>query len=119
MVVAKSQHYRVQIPQHGNARGILEPTVIDHVAQRDLIDRILFEGKSIVEIDPKIAHINIESELRARRQQNRVSVGLRMVEIEGVTEAQIQPQSIQLRDWPERIEIEQRPDDDIALFIIF
>ena len=116
MIVAHGHDSLVQIPKHRNTGGILETTVIRHVAQRDFRDRILFEGEPIVDINPEITHKNIERDLRPRVNEDAVGVVIRMVEVKGVADAKIEPESVKLGDRPEGIHIQLRTQDHVALW---
>ena len=115
VIVAQSHDGLVQVPEDGNARGVLETAVIGHVAQSDFGDRILFEGKTIVQVDPEIAHENVEGELGPGRDQHSGGVVIRVIQVNRVADAQVELQGVELSNGPESIEINLRAQDEIAL----
>src|SRR3984893_10565014 len=94
MIVNERHYYLVQVPKHGHARCVLEPAIINHVAQRCFLYRILLQRHAVMEVDTKIANENIERDLRFRRDENAVGVGVRMIDIKSVAETDVEPQRV-------------------------
>ena len=72
-----------------------------------------------MKVDPEIPDENVQGKLRARGQENAVGVLAGVIKIEGITEADIQSQGIELGDWPEGIDCYLRVNDEISLRIVF
>src|SRR5438270_2186573 len=98
---------------------MLKATVVYHVAQSTLLNRVLLYLEPIVEVDPEIADKNIERELRFRRDQDGVGIILRMIEIKRISDAQIEAQRVQLGDRPNRIERKIWSNNKVILLVYF
>ena len=70
-----------------------------------------------MDIDPEISHENVERELRPGRKKNAVGVVVRVIHVERVAEADIEPEGIELGDRPERVEVHLRAENDVTLLI--
>ena len=119
MIVAKCRYCLVQVPQDGNTGVIFETAIVNHIAKLQLADWILLQREAIVKVDPEIPDENVQGKLRARGQENAVGVLAGVIKIEGITEADIQSQGIELGDWPEGIDCYLRVNDEISLRIVF
>src|SRR6267378_6529866 len=117
MIVTELEEQLVQVPQNGNAAGILKTAVISHIAQRSLLNRILLQLHPVVNVDAEITHENVEGDLRFRRDQNSVRIVVRMIEVEGISDAEIQTQSVELGDRPDHVESQIWRDDNIVLLV--
>ena len=81
MIVADLEKELVQIPQHGKAGCVFKSRVIDHIAQRALLNGVLLQLELVVEINPEIAHENIESQLRFGRDQQVIGIVVRVIKV--------------------------------------
>jgi hypothetical protein len=115
VIVPKSDDRLVQIPENGNSRQILEPPVVDHVAQLRFGNRVLLDGKPVMDVDPEISDENVKRELRPRRKKNSGRVIVRVIQVERVPDADIEPERVKLSDRPECVEIDLRAQNDVAL----
>ena len=70
-----------------------------------------------MEIDPEIAHEDVEGELRIGRKENGVGVVLRVIEVEGVADPEVEPEGVELGDRPEDVEIHLRTENEILLLV--
>src|SRR5438067_8563658 len=68
-------------------------------------------------VDPEVAHKNVERDLRLRRDQYIIGVVLGMIEIKGVADTEIETQGVQLGYGPDGVERQIRSNDDIILRI--
>src|SRR4051794_34771075 len=66
-------------------------------------------------VDAEIAYENIEGELGAGGNQDRIGVVTRVVEVNRVADAEIELEGIELRDGPETIDVDLRTQDDAVL----
>ena len=117
MIVTERDDRLVQVPEDGDTGGVLEAAVIGDVAQSDLRDWILFERKTIVEIDPEIAHENVERQLGSRGNKYAVGIVARVIHVEGVADAQVQLQGVELRDGPKDVDVHLRTYNEITLLL--
>src|SRR5689334_10413804 len=117
MIIAKGQDRLVQIPKDGDADGVFKPAIIHHVAQLDLVHWILGKRKPIVQVDPEIADENVERELRAGLDKDSVRVRLGMIDVKGITDAEVETQRIELGYRPNRVNVELGSDDDIRFLV--
>src|SRR5437763_4257071 len=108
VVVSDLEQKLVQVPQDRNAGGIFESAIVHDVAQRTFLDRILLQLHLVVKIDPEISDENIECDLRFRSDQKVIGIGTRVIEIERITDAQVETQGVELGDRPEHVEGQAR-----------
>src|SRR3977135_1168965 len=66
-------------------------------------------------MDPEMADENIERELRSRRYQNATRVVVRMVHVERVADAHIEPEGVELGDRPEGVDVHLRAQNNVIL----
>ena len=76
VIVTYLEEQLVQIPQDGNAAGVFKTAIVDHIAQRSLLNRVLLQLHPVVDVDAEITHENVEGDLRFRRDQNGVRIVL-------------------------------------------
>jgi len=70
-----------------------------------------------VKIDPEIAHENVERNLGARVHQHAVGIVVRVIHVEGVADAQVQLERVELRDGPKYVDVHLRTDNEITLLL--
>src|SRR2546430_1734594 len=70
-------------------------------------------------IDPEVLHENIESQLRTGGDEDAVRVGVGMVQVKIIADPEIEPEGVELRHRPDRIDVELRADDDVILLVSF
>src|SRR6185503_17319103 len=58
MIVANGQNDSVQVPQHGNAAGILKPAVVNQITQNRFGNWILLQRGSVMQVDAEISYEN-------------------------------------------------------------
>src|SRR5205814_8746706 len=68
-----------------------------------------------VQVDPEIAHENVEGELRPGRDQHSGGVVIRVIQVNRVADAQVELQGVELSNGPESNEINLRAQDEIAM----
>src|SRR5207248_1252235 len=119
VIVAENRQCLGPGPQERNPGGNFETDIVNHVTELELADRILLQGKAVVKVDPEIADENVEGELRARGEENAVCVLAGVIKIEGIAEADIQSQGIELGNWPESIDRYLWVNDEVALGPVF
>ena len=117
MVVAESRDGCVQIPEDRDTGGVLKAAVIGDVTQSHLRNGILLDRKTIVEIDPEIAHENVEGKLGSRVHKDAIGIVTRVIHVEGVADPQVQLEGIELGDGPKGVDVHLRADDEIALLL--
>src|ERR1700761_6641702 len=116
MVISEDQLQIVQIDRAGNTDRILEPVKSGNITQVGLIDRILEDGETIVEIEFEYpAHVNVEGDFRPRIEENGLGIEIRMLQIFGVSDPEIKPKGVQVAEFPDAVEVNLRTDHEVAL----
>ena len=72
-----------------------------------------------MKINAEVADENVEAEGGTRRDENTVCVVIRMIEVKRIAETEIEFQSVELRDWPDGVDVDLRSNDEIILRIHF
>src|SRR5438105_15399818 len=104
MITTDLQEDLVQVPQNRDTAGVLKTAIISDIAQRSLLNRVLLQLHPVMKVDSEITDKNVEGDLRFRRDQNIVGIVLRMFEVEGISDSEIQSQSVKLGDRPDHVE---------------
>ena len=115
MIVTERKQNLIQVPQYGQSGVVFKPAIIAGVAHRKLRDRVLLHGKPIMDVNPEITDEEIECDLRTRRNEKSIRVRLGVIEINRVTQANVQSQGVNLADRPDGVEGHLWMDDHILL----
>ena len=104
----------------GHARGILEPRETLHVAQRRLVNRVLRDRDPVVDVQPQmLAHENVEAQMRAGIEQQRLRVEAGIVEIFRVAQAEAEADRVQPGHLPFAVQVHARAENQVALPVEF
>src|SRR6266446_4201590 len=103
MIVTTPKDEFVQFPGGGDTERVFKTGVISNAGYGWVLIRILGDGKSVVEINPEIACVEIKRQFGAGREVNPVQ--FRMQHIGRIARAQGQVDRVLVRDRPEHLSV--------------
>ena len=120
-VVVAEDEIPVRIPDEcRHARGVLQTRETLHVAQRGLIDRVLRDLNTVMEVQPQVlADKDVVVQLGPGAEQQRLGVELRVVEVLCVAHADAEPDGVQRAHLPLGVHVHIRTEDEVALAVRF